>query len=278
MLRSLSIALALSLALGCGASGSTGPRVPTGATDLEPVAFLFDAASARIEVLRPPDRTLEDLNAARGDARGDARRAVLRDLARAHVIAARNTEGREARRHRDDAERFGTSAAEGTHDDTLTAEMDFLEVWVSYETGARNAAARAERFTNRHETAGEMLLAAWMIRGELALTAEDWSDARDAFRFALGRLDHPLYGYALFRTAFAWHEEGDDAQARQALLEVATLGCTGDDAATLRVALLSARQLDVGARRDPAGTLRPGSCPETTTATEEEEGAWRPPE
>lgn len=276
--RSACPPLAIALLVGCGATSGAGAREPASSASFEPLAFLFDVASARIEVLRPPERSIEDLMAARGGSRGAERRGVLRDLARAHVIAARNSEGREARRHRDDAERFGDSAAEGTRDDTLEAEMDFLELWVLYESGGRNAAARAERFTNRHESAGEMLLVAWMIRGELALTAEAWGDARDAFRFALGRLGHPLYAYALYRTAFAWHHEGDDAEARQALEEVAALGCTGDDAPTLRMALLSADQLEVGTRRGASGTSRPASCPEGSGSEEERGAGWRPPE
>lgn len=273
-----SLRVLVALALGaCGASGGGGAREPARTSALEPIAFLLDVGSRRIEVLRPPERSIEELAAARGSARGAERRAILRDLARAHTIAARNAEGREARRHRDDADRFGAAAAEGSRDPTLAAEMDFLALFRLFESGARNAAARAERYTSRHETAGELLLVAWMIRGELALAAEDWQGARAAFRFALGSLGHPLYGYALYRTAFAWRGAGDDVEARQALEETAALGCTGDEPATLRVALLAASALDVGARADRGGTRRPASCPEGSGEREDEAG-WRPPE
>lgn len=269
--------LALLLLSACGASGAR-PVTPASSDELQPLAFLFDVASASIEVLTPPERSIEDLTAARGDAHGGERRAILRDLARAHLVAARNTEGREARRHRESVERFTENASEGSRDDTLTAEMDFLEVWMAWESDARNASARAERFTNRHETAGEMLLVVWMIRGELAITAEDWTAARDAFRFALGRLDHVLYAYALYRTAYAWHRAGDDVEARQALTEVVALGCESGEPRTMRIALLAAGQLGVGTRRDPDGPVRPATCPEAGAHTEDEEEGWRPPE
>ena len=85
--------------------------------------------------------------------------------------------------------------------------MAFLEVWLDFETEGRNAASRAERFTTRHDQSGDLLVLVWMIRGELALRAEDWEGARAGFRFVLGQLGHPLYAYALYRTAFARIED-----------------------------------------------------------------------
>ncbi len=155
--------------------------------------------------------------------------------------------------------------------------MDFLLLWMDWERGAANVATRAERFTRRHDDAGDLLRLAWMMRGELALEAHEWQAARDAFRFVLGSLGHPLYAYALYRTAYAWHAEGDEEQARRALEDAAALGCAADASApTSRIALRAARQLGVGQRTDGARAV-PASCPEASATDVESEG-WRPPE
>lgn len=267
----------VALVVGCGGTTGTAPTSGGGSTSFDARAFLEEVADAETDLLTAPDRSVEDLMDAREGTSGAARRAIFRDLARAHLALARTTEGREARRHREQFDRFRDQATNGSRDEHLNAEMDFLEIWAGWENEARNVATRAERFTNRHETSGVLLVLTWMIRGELALAANDWQGARDAFRFVLGQLGHPLYAYALYRTAFAWHSAGDDEQARQALEEAAALGCDADvPEPTRRMALLSAAQLDVG-RRDEGGHEVPASCPERTAGSEDT-GGWRPPE
>lgn len=39
------------------------------------------------------------------------------------------------------------------------------------------------------------------MRGELAIAEEDWDSTASAYRYVLGHLEHPLYAYALYRTA-----------------------------------------------------------------------------
>lgn len=262
--------------LGCGAATSSVATSHGDGEAFDPAAFLHEIADAETDLLRAPDEPLESLAARRADATGPERRQILRDLARAHLALVPSTEGREARRHRDDVRRFADAASNGTRDAHLLAEMAFLELWLDFTTEGRNATSRAERFTARHERSGELLVLAWMIRGELALRESDWEGARSAFRFVMGQLGHPLYGYALYRTAFAWHSAGDEDQARQALEEAAALGCdaSASEPAT-RMALLSAHQLGLGVRAE-GGREVPETCP-THEATDAEEG-WRPPE
>lgn len=259
---------------GCGAAE---PSVRTAESReiFDPVAFLLEVGGGQTDLLRAPDESIDALMARRSEVSGPERRQVLRALARAHIVAARTAEGGEARRHRDDARRFADAAANGSRDDHLTAEMAFLEVWLDFETEGRNAASRAERFTTRHDQSGDLLVLVWMIRGELALRAEDWEGARAGFRFVLGQLGHPLYAYALYRTAFAWHSAGDDEQARQALEEAAALGCDGSASEpTRRMALLAAHQLGLRLRAED-GREVPETCPTRDAETAE---GWRPPE
>ncbi len=274
-MRSLGVvSLTFLLVMGCGAT-STPTRTTAAPSDFDPLAFLMEIANSQTELLRAPDESVETLMERRTSVSGAERRQVLRDLARAHLALARTAEGREARRHREAFARFSDSAVNGSRDDHLNAEMAFLEVWLDFETEGRNAASRAERFTTRHDQSGDLLVLVWMIRGELALRAEDWEGARAGFRFVLGQLGHPLYAYALYRTAFAWHSAGDDEQARQALEEAAALGCDGSASEpTTRMALLAAHQLGIGLRAEDGRSV-PETCP--TRAAETAEG-WRPPE
>lgn len=259
---------------GCGAAAPS-VRAAESREIFDPVAFLLEVGGSQTDLLRAPDESIDALMARRSEVSGPERRQVLRALARAHIVAARTAEGREARRHRDNARRFADAAANGSRDDHLTAEMAFLEVWLDYETETRTAASRAERFTTRYERSGDLLVLAGMIRGELALSASDWSGARDGFRFVLGQLGHPLYAYALYRTALAWHSEGNEEEARQALEEATALGCdvTASEP-TRRMALLAAHELGVALRSEGDHDV-PTTCPEPN-ATESE--GWRPPE
>ena len=274
-MRSLGVvSLTFLLVMGCGAT-STPTRTTAAPSDFDPLAFLMEIANSQTELLRAPDESVETLMERRTSVSGAERRQVLRDLARAHLALARTAEGREARRHREAFARFSDSAVNGSRDDHPNAEMAFLEVWLDFETEGRNAASRAERFTTRHDQSGDLLVLVWMIRGELALRAEDWEGARAGFRFVLGQLGHPLYAYALYRTAFAWHSAGDDEQARQALEEAAALGCDGSASEpTRRMALLAAHQLGLGLRAEDGRNV-PETCPTRDAETAE---GWRPPE
>ncbi|MCZ7679574.1 MAG: hypothetical protein M5U28_12755 [Sandaracinaceae bacterium] len=228
--------------------------------------------------LRRPERSIEELEAARRDARGNDRRAAVRDLVVAHMFAAEEADEREARRLRRRAEQLADAAVRGSRDAGLIAEIDFARLWMSWRSGAANAEPRATRFTERHRSARELVPLAWMIRGELALVGERFDDAVAAFRFALGDLEHPLYAYALWRTAASYRRLGRADDATQALAEVEQLGCaSGASAFVVRVATAAASERGSGLRQDTDGVTRPASCAAPESGESESTG-WRPAE
>jgi tetratricopeptide (TPR) repeat protein len=265
------------LSFACGASQAGTQNAPNGS--LEPAAFLLEIGGA--SSLARPERSIEDLEAARRDARGTDRRQLSRDLVFAHIYAAEGAEGRQARRLRRRAEQLADATSQGSRDQQLLAEMAFAKVWMSWRAGSRNAAQRAERFTTRFAESGELVSLVWMIRGELAFAADEFDDAVTAFRFALGELDHPLYGYALWRTGHSYRRLGRTEEADQALHEVEQLGCReGAPALIVRLATTAASELGSGVRNDSDGVTRPAVCPApgSETSGDEEEEGWRPEE
>jgi tetratricopeptide (TPR) repeat protein len=270
-------ALALVLAAACGGGGQRLRSTTGGASSFEPSAFLIEVGANTTEMLQRPEPTIDELETERDSARGAERRRVLRDLARAHMLAAEVTEGREQRRHRADAERFAEAAANGSRDDTLLAETAFVPLWLAWRAGDRSAAGRADRFTTRHRASGELALLAWIVRGEIAFAAHRWDEAITAYRYVLGQLGHPLYAYALYRTAQSHAEAGRNDEARQALEEVAALGCARNAGEpTVRIALQAESDLGREHRRDGERTI-PSSCPEET-ARPRRDGEWTPDE
>jgi tetratricopeptide (TPR) repeat protein len=260
-------------AIACGASQSA--RSTT--VRVDPGEFLLEVGGQSASVLTRPERSIEELETARRDARGNERRAISRELVIAHMFAAEQAEGRDARRIRRRAEQLADSTVQGSRDDALLAEMAFVKLWMSWRAGTANAAQRAERFTDRYRQSGDLLTLAWMIRGEIALDGEDYDDALTAFRFALGQLEHPLYAYALFRSARAYRVQGRTEEADQALAEVESLGCASALPSTIRLANAAAGERGTGVARGADGVERPASCPAPGTNDDEEEG-WRPAE
>lgn len=269
------------------ACGGGGPRLRSSAraaaAELEGAEYLIEASAARVPLLRRDERSIEELDAARDAARGVGRRTALLDLARAHMLEAAESDDRERRRHRASAERFADAAANGSRDDWVQAQAAFVELWLAYRAGDRSASSRAERFTTRHAQSGELALLGWVVRGEIAFAAEDWDGAIASYRYVLGELGHPLYAYALYRTAQAHSRDGDAEGSRQALGEVARLGCDRDvPEPTLRIALHAARESGDGIRRASDGREVPAICPEASAGGEDEEergaGGWRPDE
>lgn len=252
---------------------------------VEPAIFLTEIGTeAAPNVFAYPTRSLDELDDARRAARGADRVRAMRDLAVALVYATIESEGRESRRFRQRAERMIDAAARGNRDDQLRAELDFLRLWLAYRSGSNPRAARlAERFGNRHRAAGVLTTIAYMVAGEAAFAEEDYDDAIEAYRFALGQLGSPLYAFALYRTAHAHGADGEREEGLSALREVERLGCAHDALGpVVRLANAAASELETGLRRDPDDVVRPASCPahETLAAeAEAEEGeGWRPAE
>ncbi|HJL15868.1 MAG TPA: hypothetical protein RMH99_09440 [Sandaracinaceae bacterium LLY-WYZ-13_1] len=268
-------------AVACGgANDHEGTREAPRPVTVEPAAFLEEVGAASSVVLQRPRRSLEELEQARRDARGQARRLATRDAVVGLVFAASEAEGREARRLRRRAERLADAAVRGSRDASLRAEIAFAKLWLAWRAGSRLAERRAERFTTRHRESGDLLTLAWMIRGEIAFTDERYEDAVEAYRFALGNLGHPLYAFALFRTAHAHRRLGHEERATQAFDEVEQLGCGREvPRATLRIATAAASERGSGLRIDTDGVTRPARCPSPEElAVEPADEGWRPAE
>ncbi len=263
------VALALLVLAACGAAASDAAfddtTVSAPATDS--AAFLLEVGGSLVDVLARPAESLDALEAARRTARGVERLRAQRDLARAHLFAAEITEGREQRAHFREMNELTTTDTR-VRDEALAADLDFLGVWAAWRAGQRNAEGRASRFIAHHEASRDLVLLAWLVRGEIAFEAERWDDALEDFRAVLGRLGHPLYAFALYRSARVWHEQGRDEDSQQALREVRDLGCATDaNAPTLHIALAATHALAETTAPDRSGRERPASCPAEGAAT-----------
>jgi len=278
--RGTCLAVMAALCSACGGAGHPAANEAPRGAGLEPPAFLEEVGAQSTVVLRRPERSLDALEEARRESRGAERREAARDLVIGLMFAADEAEGREARRHRRRAERLADAAARGSRDASLRAELDFAKLWMAWRAGARAAARRGERFTNRHRRSGDLLTLAWMVRGEVAFADERYEDAIAAYRFGLGRLGHPLYAFSLLRTAHAHRRLGRAQEAAQALEEVERLGCGRDVApATVRVAAAAASEQGSGLRLDTDGVTRPARCPSPEElASEQADEGWRPAE
>lgn len=260
--RALSLCGALLLSACGGATAETAAEPTTlHAPATDSAAFLLEVGANLVDVLAPPSGSIEELDAARRAARGVDRRRAERDLARAHLYAAETSDERERARHLREAREL-TQTTTRIRDEQLSADLDFLQLWVTWRLGQRAADGRAQRFVQHHETARDLVLMAWLVRGEIAFADERWDDALEGFRAVLGHLGHPLYAFALFRSASVWREQGRDDDARQALTEVRDLGCPSDASApTVHIAIAAARALGETTLTDPSGRERPATCP-----------------
>ena len=217
-------------------------RVPT--TELDPVAILLTHAENNTDFLAEPEQTLEQLEEERRSVRGNERRAVMLRIAVAHLYAAAaaelDDEVRTARHHRRDAQRQAQNAARGTRDDQLKAKSAFVQLWNAWQGQRGNAARLAERFTTRHRESGPLLYLAWIIRGEIALEDGDWGDAERSYRYVLGQLEHPLYAFALLRTAHTLQERERGEEARDMITQVVHIGCHSELSSELELTVEAA--------------------------------------
>jgi len=158
-------------------------------------------------------------------ARGDGRTQAMRKLALGHMWAAEaGGSPRDVRRHRHDADEQARDVVERSDDRAVQAEMSFVQIWDAWRGERPNASRLAERFVARHSDAGELVPVVWIIRGEIALEAEQYQEAEAAYRFLLGELEHPFYPLALYRTAACYRGMHRADDAKQALREVDQIG------------------------------------------------------
>lgn len=217
------------------------------------------------------------------ESRGAERKTLQRELALAYLaLAEAETEPRKARRAWRQTQQAAERAAVRVRDDWVRAELDFVQLWAAWRSGARNAARKAERFTSRHLRGGDLLLMAWAIRGEIALEAEAWDEARTSFRYLLGHIDHPLYAYALFREGEALRGLERSEEAALAFEQARDMGCDrAAPPAVLRIAALASRQARTDVHLDASGDPRPDSCAPPPVEGEGEAPAdegWTPEE
>ena len=277
----LAFLLVMLAAFGCGAQqGTSGEEYRP--QPLEAHVFLRGYGQANVATFEEV-RSVETLKPLVRETRGEERRAIHRELALAYLWEAESeAEERDARRNRRQAQKSAERASKRSRDDWLQAEMDFVALWAAWRAGARNADRKAERFTSRRLSSGDLLLLAWAIRGEIALEAERWEDARTAFRYLLGQIEHPLYAYALFREGEALRGLDRRDEAREAFEQARDMGCNPDaPPSVLRIAALASRQagtpVHLDANRDP----RPSSCAPPPSAEGEVAGddeEWAPAE
>lgn len=268
------------LAIGCGAAQSTG-----GASyrpePLEAHVFLRGYGQANVSTFDEV-RDSETVLPLMREARGAERKALQRELALAYLSEAEaETDERAQRRLWRKTQQAAERAAVRVRDAWVRAELAFVQLWSSWRVGARNALRKSERFTSRHLAGGDLLLMAWAIRGELALAAEAWEEARTSFRYLLGHIEHPLYAYALYRDGEALRglDRRDEAIAN--FEQVRDMGCDPDaPRAVLRIAALASRQARTDVHLDGSGDPRPDSCapPPVEGEGEGESEGWTPEE
>ena len=237
------VGIAIALAA-CG--GSQGTRLTSGAgrAQLELPEYLLEMAGTSSGWLARPSSGSEALQKQARGLRGDERRRAFAQLAVAHLWEAENElDERRAKRHRRDANEAVQNATNRSRDDSLIQAMAFVSLVVAWRNDSRNSDAAAERFVDRHRTAGDLHLLGWIVRGEIAFGARRWNQAATAYRYLLGEMEHPLYAFALYRTAHCYRGQGRTEDARQALREVAGLGGPGARPEVARVAEAARREL-----------------------------------
>jgi tetratricopeptide (TPR) repeat protein len=194
---------------------------------------------------------------------GKTRRETMRLLVFARLReAGASADARASRRHRKRAVLLAGSLSKVTRDANVSAEMAFAELWLAWRAGRRNAGGLASRFVRRHRGNHELLYLAWTLRGEVAFEGKRYREAEKHFRYLLGVPGHPLYAFALYRSADCYDSMKKKDEADKALKEVVNLGCR-DDASLLvmRVVKQAMQRLRIPMRDDIDGKSRPAVCP-----------------
>lgn len=263
---------------GCGASqASSAPTVTIDTSSLDVPEMFRTYGKDRSDVFTAPAASFDELEQTRKETRGADRVKALRDLAVAYLWAAEDaSDPKEKRTFYRKAERSAENAIAGNGDPEDAAEAEFVLVWSAWRRATPRADRNAEIFAKRRSEAGELVLLSYLIRGEVALEGRRFSEARAHYRYLLGLLDHPLYAFALYRTADARRAANENDEASQIYRDVRELGCRLDASPeTLLVAAFAAARTEADVRRDAAGKIRPSTCklPEDEAASQSGAGA-----
>jgi len=227
-------------------------------------SFLLDLGRERTSLFGLPVDDIDTLEKKLRAAKGSkTRRETIRLLVFAHL---RETDGsadaRKRRRHRRQAGRLAQSLAKVTRDANVSAEMAFAELWMTWRAGKRRAGGIASRFVRFHRDNHELLYLAWTLRGEVAFESKRYREAERHFRYLIGVPGHPLYAYALFRSADCFEAMKKKDDADEARKEVVHLGCRDDaEPLVMRVVKQAMQRLRISMRSDPDGKSRPAVCP-----------------
>jgi tetratricopeptide (TPR) repeat protein len=238
----------LAVGLWAGACGSPPPpaRPVTRSAEIDVPALLLEVGAERTPALRRPAEPVDALKDAVRAGRGAERFEALRKLALAELWAGEEaTDERDAKRARKAAIHTTHDARGRTRNQAVLAELAFVELWCAWRAGRDGAEDLAARYAEDRHEAGELMLFARAIAGELALEREDYPQAAEAYRWLLVQLEHPLYAYALWRTAACYRGMGRDDDAKQALREAADAG-SGPNAADAAKRIAAVARAELG--------------------------------
>ncbi len=224
--------------------------------ELDTPSILRAHLSATTELFAE-QRTSDQVRDAMDGVSGGERRTLRLHLALALADEMAAAEPRDRRRMRREHDRILRALGRVRADD-FASDVAFVEMWSAWRNGRANADRLAERYTTRHrESGGELIYVAWLIRGEIDAEADEWEDAADDYRYLLGALDHPLYPFALLRTAHSQRERGQGEEARATLTEVVALSCREMSEQAEMVVRVAAAEIDarlVDGRSPDCGT------------------------
>lgn len=245
----------------CGAAPPPPAKIKS--EPLQPGPYLYAFAAETTALMKPEETAPSELEAQlKVAATGGEKRELMRKLAlRAAGEAETAADEKAAKKLRGDSDRWARKAMKAEKDAYLLSDMEFLLLWNAWRGQRAGVAAQAERFTTNHADITELATIAWAIRGEASLEDKQWDAAAQAYRFMFGNLDHPLYAFALYRTAASMEGAGRKEDATQALTEAAAMGCAeGVAQRVLDVSLAAAGELGLTGKRGKDNRLRPSTC------------------
>lgn len=266
MLASMTWRVGITVVLGM--VGCAGTQVQDSANvqrvEVVPHEYLMEWAGNWHEPLDPPSDDPADLKSAIRGTRGTERQeatlryllSLLYQMEDARAEEDRLTIRRTTREFRSTVRKLRRARG------TLAATRDFVDLLFAWRGEESRALRLAERFANQHEDESTLHSLAWMIRGEILFSKRRYSNAAEAYRYLLGQLDHPLYPFALWRTAAVHGERGEDTERDEILRQIVQLGCPDDAAeSTAIIAAAAASEVGIGRRGERFETCRAGAAP-----------------